>query len=345
MIRYLETIPLRVEHSDAPQFPFWQATLIAPYSARRAEPISIDYKALMGVPGRAEASYTRDVVDQLERQKKLAPPWLIDATEAAEKLYSRGASALDFARVSQFETLLLLSTDGSIPSSPPPSLAPASSSIALCAWPVDEQVLESHSRKLQAGEFRWGMVVPIFFPLTTDLAMLERLADLAVRYGAEFLAAVPIDIDPQAKSSLAETIHDDDAYQTLFHSDLEAVTIATERHVADLAKARRLFDHVRLPHASEKSNWNAAVLLALAGTRLLRMRRAAELGWDLLRSSRIVAQLRKPLERIAEAASLSIIEGLDEVAVRSLEAWVRGGEPAELDAIDAEWRLRRDQAE
>jgi len=63
------------------------------------------------------------------------------------------------------------------------------------------------------------------------------------------------------------------------------------------------------------------------------------------REGRIVARLKKPLERIAEAASLSIIEGLDEVAARSLEAWVRGGEPAELDAIDAEWRLRREHGE
>lgn len=339
MIRYSETIPLRVERSDAPQFPFWQATSIAPYSARRAEPISIEYAALLGTTGRSEVSFTSDIVDQLERQKKLSPPLLIDATEASERLYSRGAAALGFAQASQLETLLLLSTDGSIPPSTPE--ASLSNSIALCAWPADEEALDRHCLQLKTGAFQWGMVIPIFFPVMTDLPLVERLGDLAARHGAGFLAAIPIDLDPQARSSLAETLPDRVDYEALFHSDLEPITIATERHVAALANARGMFDHVRLPRAADKSNWNASVLLGLAGTRLLRMQQDSELGWDLLRSSRVVAQLKKPIARIAEAASLSIIEGVDDLAARSLESWVRGEEPGGLRAIDEEWRQYR----
>lgn len=341
MIRYVETIPLRVERSDAPQFPFWHATLIAPYGSRRAAPVSIDYTALLAVAGgRGEVSVTRDVVDQMERQKKLPEPILIDATEEAEALYERGKLASDFASNWRLQTLLLISADGKIPLS-----CAASTMTAICTWPVEKEMLKSHSRQLRERRCRWGMVVPIVFPMTTDLGVLDDLAEIASGNGAEFLAALPIDLDPQAKSALAELRADDETYETLFHSDLETITIATERHVAALAAERGLFDYVRLPNAAAKSNWNASVLLTLAGTRLLRMNRDAEAGWDLLRSARIVAQLKKPLERIAEAASLTIIEGLDAIAVRALEEWIGSGKSADLDAIDTQWRLRRTLAQ
>ena len=113
--------------------------------------------------------------------------------------------------------------------------------------------------------------------------------------------------------------------------------------VAALAAERKMKDHVSLP-GRLRSNWAAAAELARAGGRLIRMQRNSELGWDLVRSSRVVATLNKPIELVARSASLSIIDALDEFSVNALAEWLENGTSADLDAIDAEWRLRRDYA-
>ena len=68
--------------------------------------------------------------------------------------------------------------------------------------------------------------------------------------------------------------------------------------------------------------------------------RADTLG--IARSARVVAQLEKPLERIASAASLSIVESLDDISVDVLNDWLDGGRSAFVDHINKQWRLRRD---
>ena len=43
MIVYRKSSQLRVRRAAAPEPPFWGATTIAPYGARRAAPVAIDY--------------------------------------------------------------------------------------------------------------------------------------------------------------------------------------------------------------------------------------------------------------------------------------------------------------
>jgi hypothetical protein len=96
------------------------------------------------------------------------------------------------------------------------------------------------------------------------------------------------------------------------------------------------------PYWERKSNWNAAVLLTLTATRMIAMERDVELAGVIARSARAVAELDKPIERIAEAASLSIVESLDEASVDILTEWLESGRAAFVERINKEWRLRRD---
>src|SRR5699024_2186537 len=121
---------------------------------------------------------------------------------------------------------------------------------------------------------------PVIFPQTTSLPKLESLADLVAATGGSFLSGLSVDLDPTAKSSIAAELfadEDEEGYDTLFHSDLDLTGVATERHIAALAAERNLGEFVALPGATEKSNWNAAVELTRAGSRLIRMKTDVEL--------------------------------------------------------------------
>src|SRR5207245_465099 len=120
------------------------------------------------------------------------------------------------------------------------------------------------------------------------------------------------------------------------------ISIATERHIAALADEINVADFIVPPRWEERSNWNAGILLMLAATRMIAMKHDVELASRIARSARVVAQLDKPIERIAAAASLSIIEALDEVSVDVLTDWLESGRSAFVDHIDKQWRLRRD---
>ena len=61
-----------------------------------------------------------------------------------------------------------------------------------------------------------------------------------------------------------------------------------------------------------------------------------------MRSARAVVQLEKPIERVAEAASLSIIESLDPISVEALTEWIETGRSSFVEHIGKQWRLRRD---
>ena len=80
----------------------------------------------------------------------------------------------------------------------------------------------------------------------------------------------------------------------------------------------------------------------LAATRMIGMKRDVEIATRIARSARAVAQLEKPLERIAAAASLSIVESLDEISVDVLTDWLETGRSAFVDHINKQWQLRRD---
>ena len=84
-----------MRRASAPEPPFWAATTIAPYGARRATPIAIDYLALRASGAeKLEVTVCEDVRDELERARTIAAPVLIDAAENAEVVFRRGEEAL-----------------------------------------------------------------------------------------------------------------------------------------------------------------------------------------------------------------------------------------------------------
>ena len=184
-----------------------------------------------------------------------------------------------------------------------------------------------------------GVAIPVMHPLTTNLDTLNEIALKAKESGASFLASFTIELDATAKNVLAT---DDETYEMLFHADLDPIHTATERHIAALAAEHGMADFIIPPKWEERSNWNAAIALTLAASRMIAMEHDLELAGTLARSARIVAELDKPIERIAESASLAIIEALDEASVDILTEWVDSGSAAFLRGIDERWRLRRD---
>jgi len=184
-----------------------------------------------------------------------------------------------------------------------------------------------------------GFAIPVMHPLTTNLETLNDIAIKAKELGATFLASFTIELDATAKQVLAT---DDETYEMLFHSDLDPIHIATERHIAALAAEHGLADFIIPPRWDERSNWNAAIALTLAASRMIAMEHDLELAGTLARSARIVAELDKPIARIAEAASLAIVDALDEASVDILTEWLESGTAAFLQRIDELWRLRRD---
>ena len=337
MIVYRKAAPLRIKRSAAPEPPWWFATALAPYGPRRATPVAVDYLDLRASGAeRVDVTVAADVRDDLERTStRIAGPVLIDAAEVAETIFRRGAEALALMAEWSLPAAILLSTRGE-------PLRTEERTI-LAAWPLEIDALERQAAILRGTD--WGMAVPVMFPATTDLAALDRLCGLAAGNGARFFAAIPIEIDATAKQALARSLtlpEDDETYQHLFHANLEPVHVATERHIAALAAGAGLEDFVLPPRWGEPANWNAAVVLTLTATRMLAMQRDTEMAGALARSARLVAELEKPLVRIAEAAPLSIIEALDPTSVEILTDWAAGRDSAFVQQVNARWRLRRD---
>ena len=310
MILYRKGPQLRLRRAAAPAAPFWAATTISPYSAKRATPVAIDYVALRASGAeRLEVTVCQNVVDELERARMIEGPVLIDATENAEEVFRRGEDARAWCEERGLAAQVLTS--------------------------------RGHVARLTDGE-RFGIAVPVLFPLTTDLALLESIADAAHEEGAAFFAAIPIESEPTANQAIAQTmLFDDDLYAMLFHSDLGPIQVATERHIAALAAERGMADFILPPRWEERSNWNAAVLLTLVASRMIAMELDLDLAGVLARSARTIAELDKPLTRIAESASLSIIGGIDETTVEILTSWVSTGSAAFAEYVSERWRLRR----
>lgn len=344
MIIYRKGAHLRLQRAAVPQPPYWSATVISPYGARRAAPISIDYPALRATRvERNEVNVSDDVRDELERatlRNPLQGPALIEASEYAEVVFRRGEAAMQFCAGHGCSTIVLTSTRGAIPRG-----VPGATTVAISAWPLELDRLEALFRDAAASEARWGVIVPVIYPVTTAANALTELAELAQKEGASFLAGIPIELDPTVRKELADSIAgdpDDERYEMLFHSDLEPVQVATERHIGALAAEIGADDFLVPPEWEKRSNWNAAVLLTLAATRMLAMKLDVETAGKIARSARLVAQLDKPVERIGAAASLSIIEGLDRVSVEALTEWLERGDSSFVEHINKQWRLRRD---
>jgi len=202
---------------------------------------------------------------------------------------------------------------------------------------VSEGMLMTSGEIANAVRIGSGIAIPVMYPLTTNLETLNEIVSQAK--DATFLASFAIELDATAKNILAT---DDETYETLFHGNIEAIHTATERHIAALAAEHGMADFILPPRWGERSNWNAAIALTLAASRMIAMEHELELAGTLARSARIVAELDKPIARIAEAASLSIVEALDDASVDILTEWLESGTAAFLTRIDEMWRLRRD---
>lgn len=338
MILYRKAASLRIKRAAAPEPPFWFGSAIAPYSARRAQPVAIDYLDLVATSSeKLEVAVCDRVRDELTRATRLREPLLIDAAETAESVFRRGDEANVFCIDLDLPAMTLTSTRGALPS--------AISDVVISAWPADVAKLDTLFAEASARKMRWGVAVPVVYPVTTDLIVLNAVADLATKHGATFLAAIAVELEATAKQSLASTLAlSSDEYETLFHADLEPVATSTERHVAALAHERGMADFIVPPRWQERSNWNAAVLLALTASRMQRMDYEPELAVTLARAARNVAALEKPLERIAESASLGIVDVLDEASVDILTEWLANGTSSFVERVNREWRMRRDSS-
>jgi hypothetical protein len=341
VILYRKGGPLRVRRFSAPEPPYWCATTVAPYGARRAAPVAIDYLALRatGVTDKLEVAVCEDVRDELDRTRALTEPVLIEASESAELIFRRGQAGLEFCDAQLLASIHLVSTRGGVP-----SRAYEDSVVVIAAWPLELPRLEEMFGDAQEHGLRWGVAVPVLFPVTTELAPLTALADAAKAHGASFLAAMTVELEPTAKQALAQSLNldaDDDRYAMLFHGTLDPMHLATERHLAALADERGMADFIVPPRWDQRSNWNAAVLLTLAASRMIAMELDLDLAGAIAKSARIIAELDKPLVRIAESASLSIIGGLDETSVEALTSWIADGSAAFLDFVNEQWRMRR----
>jgi hypothetical protein len=341
VIVYRKTSQLRMRRSAAPAPPFWCATTLAPYSSRRASPLAIDYLDLRATSAeKLEVAVCERVTAELERGARLHEPVLIEATEFAERVFRRGDEALAFCRRDARTAVHLISTRAALPDH-----AGDDTTVAIAAWPLDFDELGVLFAAAQERGLRWGVAVPVIFPVTTDLTALAQLCDLAAKQGAAFLASLPVEVEATAKQAMATSLTvdgDDETYDRLFHADLEPFHVATERHIAALASEAGLRDFIVPPRFEERSNWNAAVVLTLTATRMLAMDRDVELAGTIARSARAVAELDKPIARIAAAASLGIVEALDEASVDILTEWLAGGPPAFVERVHQEFRLRRD---
>ena len=339
MILYRKAASLRIRRSTAPAAPFWYATALAPYGAKRAEPIAIDYLALhaMGVADKLEVTVCEDVRDELERARTIEAPVLIDAAEIAETVFRRGETTLAYCAEQNLAAMHLVSTRGALPPE-----VPEDTVIVIAAWPLELPRLAELFAEARERGLRWGVAVPVLFPVTTELTSLDALAELAE--GAAFFAAMGVELEPTAKQALAQALNleaDDDRYAMLFHGGLEPLHIATERHVAALAHDRGMADFIVPPRWEERSNWNASVLLTLAASRMIAMELDLDLAGTIARSARVIAELDKPLLRVAESASLSIIGGLDETSAEALTSWIAGEAPAFLEFVNEQWRMKR----
>jgi hypothetical protein len=334
VILYRKAAPLRIRRTSAPEPPFWCATTIAPYGARRGVPVAIDYVALRASGAdRAEVNVCENVRDELERMRTITAPVLIEATENTETVFRRGEDALAFCDGHELAAMFLTSTRGELPS--------REAVLVVCAWPLDLPRLEA---LFASARTPWGVAVPLLYPVTTDLAALESLADSAHAHGAAFFASIPMEMEPTAKQAIAQSMHldgEDDRYALLFHGDIAPIHLATERHIAALAAERGMAEFIVPPRWEERSNWNAAILLTRTASRMISMELDLDLAGLIARSARAIAELDKPLARIAESASLSIVGGVDETSVEMLTEWLGSGSAAFSEYVSEQWRLRR----
>ena len=343
MPTYRKSKRLRVLRSGTPETPFWAATIIQPYRGLRGFSPNIDFVALQASAGdRAEVEVCDDIRDALSRERHLPlhATALVEAVGFCERVFLRGAEAAEYLLVQGASVTLLISADGGLPE----VVAPGAS-VVIAAWPPRLSELRPLCENARSRNIHWGLLIPVLFPITTELILIEEMADLVTGCNGMFLAAATIDLDATAKKEILSGVKEEESeqmWEALFHEDLETLHVATERHIAAIASERGLADTVTPPDPLHKTNWNGAVQLSIAGNRLIRMKENMELGWTLLRSARAIVELDKDISLIARNARLNIVEGIDEISAEELTCWLDGRTTKFLDEVGDRWRLRRD---
>lgn len=341
MIVFRKGGSLRLLRHTSPDPPFWAAGTVLPYSSRRATPVAIDWLNLSATAAEyEEVQVAQNVPDAISRAGYVHEPLLIEATGPGELTYRRGAEAAHACAEAGIQATLLVTADAGVPDEKLDGVV-----VALAAWPPSVSDLDRLARQAAGASDAWGITIPVVPPVTTDLDLLERIADVAAKRGARFLSAVPIDVEPAARRRLAEgSAQDEETWSMLFDSDLELFTVANERHIAALAAERGLADLLPVAATTSRSNWEGAAALASTGNRMIRMNHDVEAGWEILRASRTIAALGKPLQQIAASASLSIIEPLGEFVAAAVGEWLERGTSSLVERTNERWRLRRDYA-
>lgn len=306
---------------------------MSPYTFPRSAPLAIDFtEALATAPSRIDVGVAASPVDAIERERLLRGPVLIDATGTAETVYGCGGAIASSLPTTE-PLLFLASAEG--------GAAPVTNAVnLLVAWPLDFDRIEAAASAFAAT--RWGLVVPLLPALTSTKQVTERLVSLAHAHGAEFVAGEPLDIDAAARNTIASMVGADEELFTTIFDERDLEIVSAERHLAALAVELGMNDALPMSIFGDATNWSGAVLLVQTATRMFRMEHEVELAWALQRSARLIATLSKPISLIAETASLSIIEGLDDASLDILDEWLGGQRPAFVEEIHRRWRLRRD---
>lgn len=339
MIHYKVGGRVRFHQNREIQPPFWQATTVHLYSPDvRSLPLGIDFLRLKGSAHRSLDVSVPAILDDLNLDR-VPSPILIDAWGPEEVIYRRGDRLLH-ELPSDARPMLLLSADGDVPL----EMSAATPQLIVTAWPLDLVALESIASRASKTGFDWGVLIPVIFPLTTNLDIIETISNTARRYGASFMASSSIELDSKARGAVASMCDDldEETWATLFDADLDRIHLSTERHIAALAHQHGIADTIAPPLGESRSNRAAAVLLSRVGSRMVKMDHDVELGWKFLKASGRVATFDKEIARVASTAHITIIPELeDEILAEVVEQWLENGEAEFADHIDDKWRLTR----
>lgn len=339
MIRYTRDGRIRFHQSRELQQPFWQATTIHPYTPDvRSVPLGIDFIRLKAVAHRSIEVAVPAGPDDLDLDR-LPSPILIDAWGPEESVYRQGDRLLH-ELPSDLRPMLLLSADGDVPI----GMAAAAPLLVITAWPLDLEALESVAQRASAGGFDWGIFVPVVFPLTTDLEILDGVCGIAAEHQASFIASSSIELDSKARGAVASMDQDldEETWATLFDADLDRIHLATERHLASVAHDQGQADTIDPWTSENRSNRAAAAFLSRIGSRMVRMDHDVEMGWKFLKAAGRVATLDKDIARLASSAHVTILPELeDEILAEVVEQWLERRTAEFAEHIDGKWRLAR----
>lgn len=340
MILYRKTRALQTSRFAAPQPPLAAEAFVRPYSFPHTTPVAFDWTTLCADATeriQVDVCGAREIADVLERS--LGAPHgavLVDATGSAEITYRSGIAAVEHLAANSTPSALIVSVDAPLP----PDI-PAGVTVILNFWPPDPDLLDSRCKEAASHPgLQWGVVVPLVYPASFKVDLLDRVGQRTAEAGGSFVAAARFEFSAAAKRAITDDDLDEETYSRLFHSDLDAITTATERHIAAVAAARGISDHVTAPRGTSV-NWSAATVLAHLGQRLVSLGRN-ELGWTILKSANVVAQLTKPVDRIAAATPLAAVRDLDPISAEVVESWLRGEQAPLAREVAETWPLRRD---